>query len=83
MVNLIAGEEVVPELVQGKFTAGNIVAELGKIIPDGEPRSRMLGGLAGVKEKLRRGSAAAPHASELAAETILNLLQKATRRTVT
>jgi len=28
MVNLIAEEEVVPELVQSKFTAENIVAEL-------------------------------------------------------
>ena len=42
MVNLIAGEEVVPELVQHKFTAENIVAELGKIIPDGPPREKML-----------------------------------------
>ena len=28
MVNLIAEEEVVPELVQDKFTAENIVAEV-------------------------------------------------------
>ena len=50
MINLIAGEEVVPELVQSKFTAENIVAELGKIIPEGEARTRMLQGLAGVRE---------------------------------
>ena len=74
MVNLIAGEEVVPELVQSKFTAENIVAELGKIIPDGEPRTRMLRGLAGVREKLRRGSTGARPA-DLAAETILNMLR--------
>jgi lipid-A-disaccharide synthase len=73
MVNLIAGEEVVPELVQSKFTAENIVAELGKIIPDGEARTRMLQGLAGVKEKLRRGTNGA-RPSDLAAETILNML---------
>jgi lipid A disaccharide synthetase len=35
-------EEVVPELVQHKFTAENIVAEMNKIIPDGEPRTRMI-----------------------------------------
>jgi hypothetical protein len=60
--------------VQSKFTAENIVAELGKIIPDGEARTRMLQGLAGVREKLRRGGAGASP-SELAAETILNMLR--------
>ncbi len=74
MVNLIAGEEVVAELVQSKFTARNIVAELGKIIHDGEPRTRMLLGLASVKEKLRHGSTSA-HPAELAAEMILRMIQ--------
>ena len=54
MVNLIAGEEVVPELVQGKFTADNIVAELAKIIPDGPPRQEMLRGLKSVRERLKQ-----------------------------
>ena len=44
MVNLIAGERIVPELVQHEFTAENVVAELHKIIPDGEPRTRMIAG---------------------------------------
>ena len=72
MVNLIAGEGVVPELVQSEFTAANIVAELGKIIPDGEPRTRMIRQLAHVKEKLKQGSGNAPPA-ERAAEVILKL----------
>ena len=76
MVNLIAGEEVVPELVQGKFTAENVAAELRKIIPEGEARTRMLQGLAGVKAKLRRGANGARPA-DLAADTILNLLRGA------
>src|SRR6202162_445452 len=46
MVNLIAEEEVVPELVQHKFTAENVVKELDKLIPDGEPRVRMMHSLA-------------------------------------
>src|SRR5258708_22581173 len=46
MVNLIAEEEVVPDLVQDKFTAENVVTELNKIIPDGEPRARMIERLA-------------------------------------
>lgn len=73
MVNLIAGEEVVPELVQRKFTAANIVAGLEKIIPDGEPRTRMIGQLAQVKARLRHGSGHASPA-ERAAGIILELM---------
>jgi lipid-A-disaccharide synthase len=77
MVNLIAGEEVVPELVQHEFTVGNVVAELRKIIPDGEPRRRMLQGLAAVKAKLKKPDAEGCHASERAAELILRMLRPA------
>ena len=71
MVNLIAGEEVVPELVQHKFTAENIVAELNKVIPDGEARTRMIERLTTVKSKLKRGSEAGGAPAETAAEIIL------------
>ncbi len=70
MVNLIAGEEVVPELVQHKFTVDNIVTEMNKIIPDGEARARMIERLAAVKAKLKIGSGGG-HPSERAAEIIL------------
>jgi lipid-A-disaccharide synthase len=74
MVNLIAGEEVVPELVQDKFTAENIVAELNKIIPEGEARARMIERLAAVKGRLKLGSGeAGQHPSERAAEIILQM----------
>jgi lipid-A-disaccharide synthase len=53
MVNLIAGEKVVPELVQDDFTAENVVAELRKILPDGAPRAAMRGGFDRVKARLR------------------------------
>ncbi|HET6176737.1 MAG TPA: lipid-A-disaccharide synthase [Candidatus Sulfotelmatobacter sp.] len=53
MVNLIAEEEVIPELVQHDFTAKKVVARLKEILPDGPPRTRMLEGLAAVKAKLR------------------------------
>jgi lipid-A-disaccharide synthase len=53
MVNLIAGEKIVPELVQGDFTAGRVVAEIKKILPDGAARERMLDGLTRVKARLR------------------------------
>ena len=52
MVNLIAGEQVVPELVQHEFTAANVVARLKEILPEGPARECMLDGLARVKIKL-------------------------------
>jgi lipid-A-disaccharide synthase len=74
MVNLIAGEEVVPELVQHKFTAANVVAEMNRIIPEGEPRSRMIERLAQVKVRLR-GADDAAHPSAIAAEILLKMTQ--------
>ena len=71
MVNLIAGEEVVPELVQHKFTVENVVTELNKIIPDGAPRARMIERLAAVKARLKQGSGSGANPSETAAEIIL------------
>jgi lipid-A-disaccharide synthase len=73
MVNLIAEQEVVPELVQHKFTVENIVTELRKIIPEGEPRARMIEHLAMVKQKLQHGSGEA-RPSDAAAEIILNMI---------
>jgi lipid-A-disaccharide synthase len=73
MVNLIAEEEVVPELVQHKFTAENVVAELNKIIPDGEPRKRMLQGLELVKARLQHGGSDS-HPAQAAAEIILKIV---------
>ena len=60
---------VVPELVQGEFTSGNVVAELEKIISDGEPRSRMLQQLAGIRSRLK--GEAGMDAPAKAAEMIL------------
>jgi lipid-A-disaccharide synthase len=73
MVNLIAEEEVVPELVQHKFTAENIVSEMRKIIPDGEARRRMISKLGAVKSRLRQGTGGV-HPSERAAEIILETI---------
>jgi lipid-A-disaccharide synthase len=76
MVNLIAEEEVVPELVQDDFTAAKVVARLKEILPDGAPRERMLEGLARVKGRLRapRADAGAPlHPADRAAEIILKI----------
>jgi lipid-A-disaccharide synthase len=78
MVNLIAGERIVPELVQHDFTAINVAAQVNKIIPDGPPRDRMIAELVTVKNKLRiAGTAENPstHPADRAAEIMLTLLR--------
>jgi lipid-A-disaccharide synthase len=55
MPNLIADREAVPELVQGRFTAGNIVSWLHRLLPDGPERERFCSGLGEVKSKLHGG----------------------------
>ena len=52
MVNLIAGKEVVPELVQHDFTAAKVASCVETILADGPARQRMLEGLAQVRTKL-------------------------------
>lgn len=70
LVNLIADGDVVPELVADTFTVDNIARELGRLLPDGEERARMLDGYAGVKRLIgRRG------APDNAAEAMLRLLR--------
>ena len=79
MVNLIAGEEVVPELVQQDFTAQNVVARLQEILPDGPARDGMLEGLAQVRSRLRPRVAAgeaAQHPADRAAEIVLEMLHR-------
>src|SRR5208282_2827154 len=78
MVNLIAGELVVPELVQHDFTAENVVAQVQRILPEGSTREQMLGGLSRVRAKLRgQGNGTAfghLHPVERAARSILDLI---------
>jgi len=73
MVNLIAGEKVVPELVQDDFTAEEVVAEVRKILPDGPERFAMLDGLERVKARLRALENAP--AAERAALVVSSLLR--------
>ena len=71
MPNLIAGRQVVPELVQENYTADKVVAELSAILPDGPQRDRMLDGLAEIRRRLRGGTAATAGAFERAAVAVL------------
>jgi lipid-A-disaccharide synthase len=76
MVNLIAGREIVPELVQQDFTAEKVVARLGEILSDGPKRDQMTAGLAEVKGLLRGPQADQLHPAERAAEAVLGLLRE-------
>jgi lipid-A-disaccharide synthase len=52
MVNLIAGRRVVPELLQGRFTAENVASELGPLLADGPAREAQIAALAAVRRQL-------------------------------
>ncbi len=72
--SLIAGRKIVPELIQGGFTAESVVRELSKIIPDGPGREQMLADIKQVQERLReRADGGAPVAR--AAQEIMGALE--------
>jgi len=80
MVNLIAGKEIVPELVQDDFTADKVVARLGEILDDGPARDQMIEGLAAVRTLLRGPGPELLRPADRAAEAIMALLQPAPLR---
>ena len=71
LVNLVAGREVVRELVAADMTIENVKSELGKIIIDGEGRTTMLKEYDRMLEILGEAGA-----SERAAGKIVSLLKK-------
>lgn len=52
LVNLIAGKEIVRELIQDDFNTAALSDELGKILPGGEKRERMLSDYRTLMEKV-------------------------------
>jgi lipid-A-disaccharide synthase len=74
MVNLIVGEQVVPELVQQDFTAERVVGELMKIIPEGDGRQSMLNGLRRVRNLLH-GDSRKAHPIDQAAIAVLGTVR--------
>jgi lipid-A-disaccharide synthase len=68
MVNLIAGEKIVPELIQSAFTPAKVADEAVSLLTDNARASRVREGLARVRERL-----GASGASRRAAEAILQL----------
>ena len=66
MVNLIAGDRIVPELIQDAFTPEAVANEAVSILTDGERARRIREGLATVRQRL-----GGPGASRRAAEAIV------------
>jgi lipid-A-disaccharide synthase len=73
MPNLIAGEPVVPELIQSDFTPRNVAEKLGEILAEGPVREKMKDALAGVRARLRPAGESGS-AADRAAEAVLRAL---------
>jgi lipid-A-disaccharide synthase len=72
MVNLIAGERLVAELVQNDFSPKRVLEELGKILEESPARKRMIAGLQRVRAALEgKDPAGGKAAVERAAEAVL------------
>ncbi|MBI3490254.1 MAG: lipid-A-disaccharide synthase, partial [Acidobacteria bacterium] len=69
MVNLIAGEKIVPELAQDGFTPDVVAREAVSMLTDRDRAARIRAGLARVRETL-----GGPGASRRAAEAILRVV---------
>lgn len=68
MVNLIAGREVVRELIQGDFTPERVLQEALRLLEDGPYAERMRADLADVRARLGQPGASARAAEAVAAE---------------
>lgn len=69
LVNIVAGERVVPELIQREVTADRILMESRRILEDGAARDRVVERLSRIREKL--GS---PGAADRVAEIALTMI---------
>ena len=69
MANLIAGREVVKELIQGDFRPEAVTAETLRLLSDGQRRSDVVQGLAEVRTRL-----GGPGASARAAAVVARVL---------
>jgi lipid-A-disaccharide synthase len=79
MVNLMAGREVVPELIQGGFKPQSVERDVRTLLEDGPARQRMTEALAEVRGMLRGELADAP-TSGLTRETTAHRAARAVLR---
>jgi lipid-A-disaccharide synthase len=71
LVNLVAGEQVIPELIQDDVTPDRLAREAFEILEGGQKREIMIEKLAMVKERLGRGGA-----SERTAKIAMEMLNR-------
>lgn len=71
MVNVLAGREIVPELIQDAFTPERLVQETERLLDSAEARENMKRELAKVRQKL-----GPPGAIERAAEIIAKMIEE-------
>jgi lipid-A-disaccharide synthase len=84
MVNLVAGREVVPELIQDRFTPENVERGVRALLEDGTTRQEMTKGLAEVRKLLRGELAEVPNlgiapetSAQRAARAVLRVAENA------
>ncbi len=70
LANLVAGERVVPEILQDEATPERLAAELAPLLEEGPRRARVLEGLEGIRARLGTPGAA-DRVAELAEELLL------------
>jgi lipid-A-disaccharide synthase len=70
MVNLIAGKRIVPELIQGDFTANEVVSQLRPLLLNEEARTRMQANLRQVGEMLRTEQSAVGRVAQITCQML-------------
>lgn len=73
MPNLVAGRRVVPELIQGAFTAETVASEIERMLDDPDRAAEIRRGLADVRRRL-----GGPGAYERAADAVLQVVASST-----
>jgi lipid-A-disaccharide synthase len=75
MVNLIAQQRLIPELLQGRFTAANVASALTPLLVEGPERERQMRGLSEVRRRLiAEGGAASASPIARVADAVVRLL---------
>jgi lipid-A-disaccharide synthase len=70
MANLIAGKRIVPELIQGDFTAEHVVSHLRPLLENEQARSQMQANLRRVGEMLRSEQSAIARVAEVTTQLL-------------
>jgi lipid-A-disaccharide synthase len=73
MPNLIAGKEIVPELLQQDFTSKKVVECLRPLLEDGAERKTMIRELAAIQDQLKQDKNSGT-AADRAADAILKVM---------